>query len=135
MEWANIITKVLIDRHGEGHTYDRIQESLTKLEVDYVELMLQHQPFNDVYGDWRDMERAHSERLICTIGVFTLESHLHDLGSFNLGFIDSKMTFYAGVRTGELEYRSNLLVPMKTPRYIIKPQLTVCVSWGSLCVL
>ena len=53
-----------LDRYGEDATYDSVKVSLDKLGTDYVDLMLLHQPFNDVYGAWRGLERAQKEGLI-----------------------------------------------------------------------
>ena len=59
-----LTTKVWLDRYGEEATYESVKTSLEKLGTDYVDLMLLHQPFNDVYGAWRGLERAQKEGLI-----------------------------------------------------------------------
>ncbi|OLO66313.1 2,5-diketo-D-gluconic acid reductase [Actinomyces oris] len=79
-----VTTKVWIDNYGEGSTRASIEESLAKLGLDYVDLFLLHQPFNDVYGSWRDLEKAYEDGLVRAIGVSNFTpARLHDLGSFN----------------------------------------------------
>ena len=79
-----LTTKVWLDRYGEEATYESVKTSLEKLGTDYVDIMLLHQPFNDVYGAWKALERAQKEGLISSIGVSNFTpSRLHDLGSFN----------------------------------------------------
>lgn len=79
-----VTTKVWIDNYGEEAAYESVLTSLKKLSLEYVDLMLLHQPFNDVYGSWRALERAQKEGLIRSIGVSNFTpARLHDLGSFN----------------------------------------------------
>ncbi|WP_296102755.1 aldo/keto reductase [uncultured Corynebacterium sp.] len=82
-----LTTKVWLDSYGEDVTYESVKTSLDKLGTDYVDLMLLHQPFNDVYGAWKALERAQKEGLIRSIGVSNFTpSRLHDLGSFNSAY-------------------------------------------------
>ena len=53
-----VTTKVWLDNYGEDATYASVKASLEKLGLEYVDLMLLHQPFNDVYGSWRALEQA-----------------------------------------------------------------------------
>ena len=46
-----------------------IKESLKKLQTDYIDLLLIHQPFGDYYGTYRAMEEAYKEGWIRAIGV------------------------------------------------------------------
>ena len=46
-----------------------IDESLAKLQTDYIDLLLIHQPFNDYYGTWRAMEEAYKAGKLRAIGV------------------------------------------------------------------
>ena len=82
-----LTTKVWLDNYGEYATYESVKTSLDKLGTDYVDLMLLHQPFNDVYGAWRGLERAQKEGLIRSIGVSNFTpARVHDLGSFNSAY-------------------------------------------------
>jgi 2,5-diketo-D-gluconate reductase A len=64
-----ITTKVWISNYGEENAAKSIDESLRKLQVDYIDLMLLHQPFGDYYGAWRALEKAYHEGKIRAIGI------------------------------------------------------------------
>ncbi|WP_314182175.1 aldo/keto reductase [Alloprevotella tannerae] len=64
-----IVTKVWISNAGEEKAYASILESLKKLQTDYIDLLLIHQPFGDYYGTYRAMERAYHEGKVRAIGV------------------------------------------------------------------
>jgi 2,5-diketo-D-gluconate reductase A len=64
-----ITTKVWISNYGEEKAAKSIDESLRKLQVDYVDLMLLHQPFGDYYGAWRALEKAYHEGKVRAIGI------------------------------------------------------------------
>ena len=64
-----IVTKVWISNAGEGKAALSIDESLRKLRTDYVDLLLIHQPYGDVYGSWRAMEKAYKDGKARAIGV------------------------------------------------------------------
>jgi diketogulonate reductase-like aldo/keto reductase len=60
------------------------EKSLNKLRLDYVDLYLIHQPFNDVYGAWRAMEELYKAGKIRAIGVSNFPiDRLIDLGLYN----------------------------------------------------
>lgn len=64
-----IVTKVWISNAGEEKAYTSILESLEKLQTNYIDLLLIHQPFGDYYGTYRAMERAYREGKVRAIGV------------------------------------------------------------------
>ena len=64
-----ITTKVWIDNYGEGKTYNFVIESMKKLNVKYLDLILLHQPLADYYGAYRDLEKLYKEDLVKAIGV------------------------------------------------------------------
>lgn len=64
-----ITTKVWIDNYGEGKTYNSVIESMKKLNVKYLDLILLHQPLADYYGAYRDLEKLYKENLVKAIGV------------------------------------------------------------------
>ena len=64
-----LTTKIWISNGGYEKAKASIDESLRKLKIDYVDLMLIHQPFNDYYGSYRAMEEAYKAGKIRAIGV------------------------------------------------------------------
>ena len=64
-----ITTKVWISNAGEKKAKASIDESLRKLQSDYVDLLLIHQPFNDYYGTYRALEEAYKAGKARAIGV------------------------------------------------------------------
>ena len=64
-----IVTKIWMSNAGEEKAYASILESLDKLQTEYIDLMLIHQPFGDYYGTYRAMERAYREGKLRAIGV------------------------------------------------------------------
>lgn len=80
----HITTKVWIDNYGEGTTLTSVEASLERLGLEYVNEFLLHQPFADVFGAWRDLEKAHRQGLATIIGVSNFSpARVHDLGSFS----------------------------------------------------
>lgn len=64
-----ITTKVWISNAGYEKAKASIDESLRKLQTDYIDLLLIHQPFNDYYGSYRAMEEACRAGKLRAIGV------------------------------------------------------------------
>lgn len=64
-----IVTKVWISNAGYEKAKASIDESLRKLQTDYIDLLLIHQPFNDYYGTYRAMEEAYKAGKLRAIGV------------------------------------------------------------------
>lgn len=64
-----LVTKIWISNCGEQKAYQSILESLKKLQTDYIDLLLIHQPFGDYYGTYRAMEKAYKEGKLRAIGV------------------------------------------------------------------
>lgn len=64
-----LTTKIWISNAGEEKAAKSIEESLRKLQTDYVDLLLIHQPFGDYYGTYRAMEAAYKEGKARAIGV------------------------------------------------------------------
>ena len=64
-----ITTKVWISNAGEQKAAASIDESLRKLQTDYVDLLLIHQAYGDVFGTWRAMEQAYRAGKVRAIGV------------------------------------------------------------------
>lgn len=64
-----VTTKLWIQDDGYENAKKAFQVSLNKLGLDYLDLYLIHQPFNDYYGSWRAMEELYEEGKIRAIGV------------------------------------------------------------------
>ncbi len=64
-----ITTKLWIQSNGYQDTKKAFEVSLKKLQLDYLDLYLIHQPFGDVYGAWRAMQELYKEGKIRAIGV------------------------------------------------------------------
>ena len=64
-----ITTKVWISNYGYDKTKASIEETLKKMQLDYLDLVLLHQPFNDYYGAYRALEGLYQEGKIKAIGV------------------------------------------------------------------
>ena len=79
-----ITTKVWISNAGYENAKKSIEESLKKLQLDYLDLLLIHQPFNDYYGTYRAMEELYKEGKIRAIGLSNFyPDRLIDLIQFN----------------------------------------------------
>lgn len=78
-----LTSKVWIEHYGYEETKKSIYESMRKLQTDYIDLVLLHQPFSDVYGAWRALEDLYNEGKIKAIGVSNFYSdRLVDICSF-----------------------------------------------------
>lgn len=64
-----VTTKLWIQDAGYESTKKAFAKSLERLQLDYLDLYLIHQPFGDVYGSWRAMEELYREGKIRAIGV------------------------------------------------------------------
>ena len=64
-----ITTKLWIQDAGYDSTKRAFEESLKRLQTDYLDLYLIHQPFGDIYSSWRAMEDLYNEGKIRAIGV------------------------------------------------------------------
>lgn len=79
-----ITTKVWISNAGYDKAKASIEESLRKLQLDYLDLVLIHQPLGDYYGTYRAMQDLYKEGKIKAIGVSNFFSdRLVDLTLFN----------------------------------------------------
>ena len=64
-----LTSKVWLEHYGQGATRASVEESLRKLKTDYIDLMLLHQPFGDVFGAWRDLVKLYEEGKVRAIGI------------------------------------------------------------------
>ena len=64
-----LTTKVWIEHYGYEECKASIEESMRKLQTDYLDLLLLHQPFADYYGAWRALEEYYEAGKIRAIGI------------------------------------------------------------------
>lgn len=64
-----ITTKLWIQSNGYEGTKRSFENSLKRLQLDYLDLYLMHQPFGDVYGEWRSMQDLYKAGRVRAIGV------------------------------------------------------------------
>ena len=77
-----LVSKVWISNYGYERAKTSIDESLRKLQTDYIDLMLLHQPFCDRYGAYRALEEAYKAGKLRAIGVSNFyPDHFIDLAS------------------------------------------------------
>lgn len=79
-----ITTKVWVENVSYEGVKSSFERSLQRLGLDYIDLLLIHQPFNDVYGAWRAMEELQEQGKIRAIGIsnFAVDRAI-DLAEFN----------------------------------------------------
>lgn len=79
-----LTTKVWIENYGYEQAKASVMESMRKLKTDYIDLVLLHQPFSDIYGAWRALEELYDEGKIKAIGISNFfADRMIDFASFN----------------------------------------------------
>lgn len=79
-----VTTKVWVENVSYEGVISSVERSLKRLGLDYIDMLLIHQPYNDVYGAWRAMEELQKQGKIRAIGVsnFGVDRAV-DLAEFN----------------------------------------------------
>jgi 2,5-diketo-D-gluconate reductase A len=79
-----VTSKLWVQETGYERTQQAIEKSLRRLQLDYLDLYLIHQPFGDVHGSWRAMEDASRTGKLRAIGVSNFQpDRLMDIKVFN----------------------------------------------------
>lgn len=79
-----ITTKLWVQDAGYENTKGAFERSVNKLQTDYLDLYLIHQPYGDVHGSWRAMEELYKEGKLKSIGVSNFQpDRIMDLITFN----------------------------------------------------
>lgn len=79
-----ITTKLWVQDNGYENTKKAFQKSLDRLQLDYLDLYLIHQPYGDIFGSWRAMEELYEAGKVRAIGVSNFQpDRVMDLMMFN----------------------------------------------------
>lgn len=114
-----ITTKIWISNAGYEKAKASIEESLRKLQTDYIDLLLIHQPFGDYYGTYRAMEEAYRAGKVRAIGVsnFYPDRYL-DLAHF------------AEIKPAVNQVETHVFQQQKVAKEYLKKNGTQIMSWG-----
>lgn len=114
-----ITTKIWISNAGYEKAKASIVESLHKLQTDYIDLLLIHQPFGDYYGTYRAMEEAYRAGKVRAIGVsnFYPDRYL-DLAHF------------AEIKPAVNQVETHVFQQQKIAKEYLKKNGTQIMSWG-----
>lgn len=114
-----ITTKIWISNAGYEKAKASIEESLCKLQTDYIDLLLIHQPFGDYYGTYRAMEEAYRAGKVRAIGVsnFYPDRYL-DLAHF------------AEIKPAVNQVETHVFQQQKIAKEYLKKNGTQIMSWG-----
>ena len=69
-----ITSKLWITEYGEGITLKAIDKMLKRLDLDYIDLILLHFPYNDYIGAYKDLEKAYEQGKVKSIGISNFEN-------------------------------------------------------------
>lgn len=114
-----LVTKVWISNAGYEKAKASIDESLRKLQTDYIDLLLIHQPFNDYYGTYRAMEEAYKAGKLRSIGVSNF---------YPDRFID--LAEFCDIKPMVNQVETHVFNQQRRPQEIMKEYGTQIMSWG-----
>ena len=116
-----LVTKVWISNAGEEKAAASIDESLRKLQTDYVDLLLIHQAYGDIFGTWRAMEKAYSDGKVRAIGVSNFQQ---------ARFFD--FAHYVDVKPMINQLQCNPLIQQQEIEPLLNDFGTRMMAWGPL---
>ena len=116
-----LVTKVWISNAGEEKAAKSIDESLKILQTDYVDLLLIHQAYGDVFGTWRAMEKAYKAGKVRAIGV----SNFQEARFFDFAH-------YADVKPMVNQLQCNALIQQHGIEPLLSEFGTHMMAWGPL---
>lgn len=114
-----LVTKIWISNAGEDKAYKSIDESLKKLQTDYVDLLLIHQPIGDYYGTYRAMEKAYKEGKTRAIGISNF---------YPDRFVD--LSHFVEIQPAINQVETHVFQQQKLAREVMKKYNTQIMSWG-----
>ena len=116
-----LVTKVWISNNGEEKAAKSIDESLRKLQTEYIDLLLIHQAYGDVFGTWRAMERAYRAGKVRAIGVSNFQA---------ARFFD--FAHYVELKPMVNQLQCNVMVQQTGIEPILAETDTKMMAWGPL---
>ena len=116
-----LVTKVWISNAGEAKAARSIDESLSKLQTDYIDLLLIHQAYGDVFGSWRAMEKAYKAGKVRAIGVSNFQA---------ARFFD--FAHYADVKPMVNQLQCNPMIQQTGIEPLLAETETKMMAWGPL---
>ncbi len=116
-----ITTKVWISNAGQEKAAASIEESLRKLQTDYIDLLLIHQPYGDYYGTYRAMEEALKAGKVRAIGVSNFQA-----GRF------TDLALHVDVKPAINQLQCNVLMQQNGIQPILNDYGTKMMAWGPL---
>jgi len=116
-----LVTKVWISNAGEEKAARSIDESLRKLQTDYIDLLLIHQAYGDVFGSWRAMEKAYKAGKVRAIGVSNFQA---------ARFFD--FAHYVDVKPMVNQLQCNPMIQQTSIEPLLTETGTKMMAWGPL---
>ena len=116
-----LVTKVWISNAGEEKAAKSIDESLRKLQTEYIDLLLIHQAYGDVFGSWRAMEKAYKDGKVRAIGV----SNFQEARFFDFAhYVDTKPMVN--------QLQCNAMIQQRAIEPTLNEYGTKMMAWGPL---
>ena len=116
-----LVTKVWISNNGEEKAAKSIDESLRKLKTDYIDLLLIHQAYGDVFGTWRAMEDAYRDGKVRAIGVSNFQQ---------ARFFD--FAHYVDMKPMVNQLQCNAMIQQREIEHTLNEFGTKMMAWGPL---
>ena len=116
-----ITTKVWISNSDEEKAARSIDESLRKLQTNYIDLLLIHQAYGDVFGTWRAMEKAYRAGKVRAIGVSNFQA---------ARFFD--FAHYVDLKPMVNQLQCNVMIQQTGIEPILAETDTKMMAWGPL---
>ena len=116
-----LVTKVWVSNAGEEKAAQSIDESLRKLQTGYIDLLLIHQAYGDVFGSWRAMEKAYKAGKVRAIGVSNFQA---------ARFFD--FTHYVDVKPMVNQLQCNPMIQQTGIEPLLAETDTKMMAWGPL---
>ena len=114
-----ITTKVWITNAGYEKAKASIAESLKKLQTEYIDLLLIHQPFGDYYGTYRAMEEAYDQGKVRAIGVSNF---------YPDRYLD--LYHFSRIKPAVNQVETHVFQQQKAAKEYMKKNGTQIMSWG-----